>query len=67
MLEELETLQISTLLERVISNMSSQLPQTWQQYGQGSLSNSILDADYFLTVARSLLATQQVASALRHV
>lgn len=64
MLEELEELQISTLLERVTSNMSLQLPQTWQQYGQGPLSNSILDADYFLTVARSLWATQQVASAL---
>jgi hypothetical protein len=64
MLEEVEELQISTLLERVVSNMSVQLPQTWQQYGQGPLSNSILDADYFLTVARSLWATQQVTSAL---
>jgi hypothetical protein len=64
MLEEVEELQLSTLLERVISNMSGQLPQTWQQYGQGPLSNSILDADYFLTVARSLWATQQVPSAL---
>ncbi len=64
MLTELEELQISTLLDRVLSNMSSQLPQAWQQYGHGPLSNSIVDADYFLTVARSLWATQQVASAL---
>jgi hypothetical protein len=64
MLEELEELQLSTLLVEVVSNMSLQLPQTWQKYGQGPLSNSILDADYFMTVARSLWATQQVASAL---
>ena len=66
MLEELEDLQLSVQLERILTNMSAQLPQTWQQYGHGPLSNSILDADYFLTVARSLWATQQVASALGH-
>jgi len=64
MLEELEELQLATLLESVISNMSSQLPQTWQQYGAGPLGDSILDGDYFLTVARSLWAGQQVPSAL---
>ena len=62
MLSELEELQISTLLDRVISNMSAQLPKAWQQYSQGPLRNSILDADYFLTVTRSLWAAQQVAS-----
>lgn len=64
MLSELEELQLSTLLEQVVTNMSAQLPQTWQVYGQGPLSNSIVDADYFLTVARSLWAGQQVSSAL---
>ena len=63
-LEELEQYELSPLLEQVTSNMSVQLPTIWQQYGQGPLGNSILDADYFLTVARSLWATQQVASAL---
>jgi hypothetical protein len=64
MLEEVEELQLSTLLESVLSNMSLQLPSAWQQYGQGLLSNSILDADYFLTVARSLWASRQVPSEL---
>lgn len=64
MLEELEEIQMATVLQLVISNMSVQLPAAWQRYGQGCLSNSILDADYLLTVARSLWATQQVASAL---
>ena len=64
MLEELEELELSTLLEQVITNMHVQLPAAWQEYGNGPLSKSILDADYFLTVARSLWSTQQVASAL---
>ncbi len=64
MLEELEELQLATLLEQLIINSAAQLPQTWGQYGSGPLANSILDADYFLTVARSLWATQQVASSL---
>jgi hypothetical protein len=64
MLEELEEVELATLLSLVTSNMSVQLPQTWQQYGQGPLSNSILDADYFLTVARSLSAGQQLPSTL---
>jgi hypothetical protein len=64
MLEELEELQLATLLERVISNSAAQLPRTWAQYGSGPLANSILDADYFLTVARSLWAGQQMPSSL---
>ena len=64
MLEELEELQLATLLEQVTSNMASQVPLTWQQYGQGPLRNSILDADYFLTVARSLWAGTQVPNSL---
>jgi hypothetical protein len=64
MLEELEELQLATLLEQVINNSAAQLPQVWAQYNGGPLANSILDADYFLTVARSLWATQQVASLL---
>lgn len=64
MLEELEELHLATLLERVITSMAAQLPQAWQQYGGGPLGNSILDADYFLTVARSLWAGQQVPTTL---
>ncbi len=63
-MEELEELQLSTLLAGIISNMSLQLPATWQQYGQGPLKDCILDADHFLTVARSLWVGQQVPSTL---
>ena len=65
MLEELEEVELSTLLAQTISNMSLQLPQIWQSYGQGPLRDSILDADCFLTVANSLWVGQQVWSTLR--
>ena len=64
MLEELEELQMATLLERMLANMPAQLPQAYQKYGAGPLSNSILDADYFLTVARSLWVGYQVPGEL---
>jgi hypothetical protein len=64
MLEEIEELQMATLLEEVLTNMSAQLPAVWQQYGNGPLQNNILDADYYLCVARSLLAGSQVPNAL---
>ena len=64
MLEELEELQLATLLEQVISNSAAQLPQVWSQSGGGPLADSIVDADYYLTVARSLWYGQQVSSSL---
>jgi hypothetical protein len=64
MLEELEELYLATLLEKVITNMAAQLPPTWQQYGSGPLRSSILDADYFLTVARSLWTGQPALTTL---
>jgi hypothetical protein len=67
MLEEVEELQLATLLEQVLTNSAAQLPQAWAQYGSGPLGNSILDADFYLTVARSLWAGQQVTSSLNQV
>ncbi len=64
MLSEVEELALATLLEQVLTNMSAQLPATWQQYGSGPLRESILDADFFLTVARSLWAGKQAPNAL---
>lgn len=64
MLEEIEELQMATLLDRILFNMSGQVQAVWQQYGNGPLRDSILDADYYLCVARSLLAGSQAPSAL---
>ena len=68
MLEETEELELATLMEAGISGMGEfwAIPNLWQSFGQGPLSNSILDADYFLTVANSLWAGQQAPSALHY-
>jgi hypothetical protein len=64
MLEELEEIELSTLLEQVITNMQAQLPQNYQAYGSGPLYNSFLDADFFLAVADSLWTGKQAPTAL---
>jgi hypothetical protein len=64
MLEELEELELATLQEQILSNAAARLLPAWNQYRSGPLSNSIVDADYFLTVARSLWAGQQVSNSI---
>lgn len=64
MLEELEEGPLAFYLEQVLTNMSQSLPAAWQAYGWGPLRASLLDADYWLTVARSLWATSQVPCAI---
>ena len=64
MLEELEELELATLQDQILSNMTAQLLPAWNRFGHGPLSNSIIDADYFLTVARSLWFGQQMPSQL---
>lgn len=64
MLVELESMQVSTLMESVLTNMYRELPALYQQVGSGPLGNSLADADYFLSVALSLWAGKQVPTAL---
>ena len=64
MLAEFEYEGLAPLLDTILNGMSSRLPGVWQAYGQGPMRESILDADYFLTVARSLSAGQQRPSTL---
>ena len=64
MLEELEEIELATLVEQVMTNLPVQLPSFWREFGAGPLRESILDADYFLTVARSLWTGSQAAPAL---
>src|SRR5262249_16492109 len=54
-LEETEENYLAPSLARILAGMAEALPACHQQYGHGVLSESLLDADYFLTVARSLL------------
>jgi len=55
-LEELEAVYLSRSLETILDGMASQIPAVWQQAGNGVLADSIRDADYYLAVARTLLA-----------
>jgi hypothetical protein len=64
MLEELEASYLTTSLEQILASMVESIPAAREQYGAGVLGPSVLDADYFLTVARSLLAGKPVDSVL---
>lgn len=64
MLEEMEEAHLKPTLEQVLNGMAGQLPATWNQGGTGPLQNSLMDADYFLTVARCLISGTNVASFL---
>lgn len=55
-------LRTARSLSEILAGMAQTLPQVRQEYGNGVLEESILDADYFIAVARSLLSGNQVRS-----
>jgi hypothetical protein len=63
-LEETEETYLFTSVDNLLSGMAAQLSVADQQAGQGVLRDSLLDADYYLAVARSLLAGLSTASVL---
>lgn len=64
MLVELEHLWLSKTLEEILDGMAAQVGVAQQEANGGPLTASVLDADYYLTVARSLLKGNKVASSL---
>ncbi|AFZ18469.1 DUF3160 domain-containing protein [Allocoleopsis franciscana] len=64
-LEELEETYLSSSLSEILEGMQKGIPDTWNQYGSGVLSESVKDADYFLAVARSLLADKTLKTYLK--
>jgi hypothetical protein len=64
MLEELEETYLATALDEILAGMAAKLPAAKKAYGEGVLADSLTDADYFLAVARSLLAGEQVQTLL---
>lgn len=60
MLEELELTYLRAALDSLLTDMHAAVPQAQKDYGGGVLADSVRDADYFLAVARSLLADGQV-------
>ena len=55
MLEELELTYLRHSLDALLTAMHDALPKAKAEYGDGVLKDSVLDADYFLAVARTLL------------
>lgn len=63
-LEEVETSMLIPTLDEILAGMSKKIPEAMSQYGNGDWQQSLKDADYFLAVARSLLAGQAMPSVL---
>jgi hypothetical protein len=64
MLEQLEVTYLAPALTELLGAMAEQVLAARRQYGEGVLADSVKDADYFLAVARSLLAGGAVKSKL---
>jgi hypothetical protein len=64
MLEELEETYLSVVLDEILGGMADQLPVVAREAGTGVLAAGVTDADYFLTVARSLLTGNTFKSRL---
>lgn len=64
LLREVEELQLARLTGELLTNMAGVLTHAWLDYGQGDLRQCVLDADFFLTVARSLWAGQALPAAI---
>ncbi len=62
LLEESEETQLAPALLDVLNGMAAQLPNLPATVRNGPLASSVADADYYLAVARSLLAGQQVST-----
>lgn len=54
MLAEVEETGFNPTLSNLVVSMSAQIPTLWSQAAGSPMTNGVLDADYFLAVARSL-------------
>jgi hypothetical protein len=64
LLMEVEQAALAPWLVALLDGMADHLPAAHKDYGRGVLAPSVADADYFLAVARSLLAGQPVPTHL---
>jgi hypothetical protein len=64
MLEELEETYLADALGEILSGMAAALPAAREAYGDGVLADGVKDADFFLAVARSLLAGKALPTCL---
>lgn len=64
MLSELEETQLTQVLEQLLNEMAGDIPAIAAEVGDGPLRDSVLDADYFLAVARTLLSGNRIPTQL---
>jgi hypothetical protein len=64
MLMEVELTALAPALAQVLDGMAASVPAANKDYGKGVMADGVNDADYFIAVARSLLAGRQVTSHL---
>jgi hypothetical protein len=64
MLEQLEETYLAQSLDEILGGMAGQVEAARKDYGSGVLAGGLTDADYFLTVALSLLRGTPVKSRL---
>ncbi len=64
LLVEIEKEMLIPALDEILTEMAFRVPDARRAYGKGLCAESMADADYFLAVARSLLAGKPVKSAL---
>lgn len=55
MLEEIEETYLAPRLQTILESMAGQVPSLWSQGKTTAVAEGIVDADYFLAVARSLV------------
>jgi hypothetical protein len=55
MLAEIEETCFHLTLSNIVTSMSAQVPALWAQGSSTAMADGILDADYFLAVAKSLI------------
>lgn len=63
-LQELEEAYLAPSLKILLDQMAAAIPSQWEQYGDDIMAPGIIDSDYFLAVARSLLNGNQVETYL---
>lgn len=64
MLSELEETYLFDTVQQMLEGMASKVTEAATQAGEGPLKDSVRDADYMITVARSLLAGTRQPSSL---
>jgi hypothetical protein len=65
MVAEIEETCFSQTLSNLVVSMAAQVPALWSQAAGTAMADGVLDADYFLAVAQSLISGANTSGSLR--